>query len=79
MANAPDKPFNDLPLLPPPSERIESITILKQESKAAVALAELKGLAKTLPNQGILINAIVLKEAQASSEMENIITTHDKL
>lgn len=79
MAIAPDKPFNNLPLLPPPSERIESITVLKQESRAAVALAELKGLAKTLPNQGILINAIVLKEAQASSEVENIITTHDKL
>lgn len=42
-------------------------------------MAELKGLARTLPNQGILINAIVLKEAQASSEVENIITTHDKL
>ncbi|WP_320002390.1 Fic family protein [Shiella aurantiaca] len=75
----PSKPFNDLPLLPPPLEKVEAIQILKQESKAAVALAELKGLARTLPNQGILINAIVLKEAQASSEVENIITTHDKL
>ncbi|MDO6390061.1 Fic/DOC family N-terminal domain-containing protein [Pontibacter sp. BT731] len=36
-------------------------------------------MARTLPNQGILINAIVLKEAKASSEVENIITTHDKL
>jgi Fic family protein len=79
MSIAPDKPYNQLPLLPPSLERIESIAILKQESKAAVALAELKGLAKTLPNQGILLNAIVLKEAQASSEVENIITTHDKL
>lgn len=42
-------------------------------------MAELKGLARTLPNQSILINAIVLKEAQASSDVENIITTHDKL
>ena len=75
----PSKPLNDLPLLPPPVEKVETIQILKQESKAAVALAELKGLARTLPNQGILINAIVLKEAQASSEVENIITTHDKL
>lgn len=73
------KPFNDLPHLPPPLENVETIKILKQESKAAVALAELKGLARTLPNQGILINAIVLKEAQASSEVENIITTHDRL
>ncbi|WP_066837226.1 Fic family protein [Rufibacter ruber] len=75
----PDQPYNQLPLLPPTLEEIESIAILKQESKAAVAVAELKGLARTLPNQGILINAIVLKEAQASSEIENIITTHDKL
>jgi Fic family protein len=75
----PSRPLNDLPLLPPPVEKVETIHILKQESKAAVALAELKGLARTLPNQGILINAIVLKEAQASSEIENIITTHDKL
>lgn len=75
----PSKPLNDLPLLPPPVEKVETIQILKQESKAAVALAELKGLARTLPNQGILINALVLKEAQASSEVENIITTHDKL
>ncbi len=75
----PLQPFNDLPHLPPPVEKVETIQILKQESKAAVALAELKGLARTLPNQGILINAIVLKEAQASSEVENIITTHDKL
>jgi len=65
------KPYNDLPLLPPKRERIETIAILKQESKAAVALAELKGLAKTLPNQHILINSIVLKEAKASSEIEN--------
>ena len=52
---------------------------ISTESKAAVALAELKGLAKTLPNQSILINGIVLKEAKASSEIENVITTHDKL
>jgi len=75
----PDKPYNDLPFLPPERKRVETIPILRQESKAAVALAELKGLAKTLPNQNILINSIVLKEAKASSEIENVITTHDKL
>ena len=47
--------------------------------KSSVALAELKGLANTLPNQNILLNAIILKEARASSEIENVITTHDKL
>ena len=75
----PKQPYNQLPLLPPDRASIETIPVLKQESKAAVALAELKGLANTLPNRSILINAIVLKEAQASSEVENIITTHDKL
>jgi len=44
----PSKPLNDLPLLPPPVEKVETIQILKQESKAAVALAELKGLAREL-------------------------------
>lgn len=75
----PNKPYNDLPMLPPKRDKVETIAILKQESKAAVALAELKGVAKTLPNQSILINSIVLKEAKASSEIENIITTHDNL
>ncbi len=74
----PTKAFNKLPLLPP-NRKVETIKILRQESKSAVALGELKGLAKTLPNPNILINAIVLKEAKASSEIENVITTQDKL
>jgi Fic family protein len=79
MAIKKDKAFNNLPLLPPKRSSIETIKVLKQVSKSAVALAELKGLAKTLPNPTILINAVVLKEAQASSEIENVITTQDKL
>jgi Fic family protein len=79
MVAKPDKAFNALPKLPPKQSLVETITILKQESKSAVALAELKGLAKTLPNSNILINAVILKEAQASSEIENVITTQDKL
>ncbi len=75
----PDKPYNDLPLLPPKREKVETIPILRQESKAAAALAQLKGVATRLPNQSILINGIVIKEAKASSEIENVITTHDKL
>jgi len=75
----PAKPYNTLPLLPPDRKKIETVPVLRQESKAAVALAELKGLAKTLPNPSILVNSIVLKEAKASSEIENVITTHDKL
>ncbi|MEI6766047.1 MAG: Fic family protein [Bacteroidota bacterium] len=73
------KPFNELPFLPPKDVTLETIDILRQESKAAVALAELKGLARTLPNPSILLNAVVLKEARASSEIENVITTHDKI
>lgn len=74
-----DQPYNQLPHLPPPLELIETIDILRQESRAASALAELKGLSRLLPNPAILINALVLKEAKASSEIENIITTNDEL
>jgi Fic family protein len=79
MATKSNKAFNDLPLLPPKEFLVETISILKQESKSAVALAELKGLTKTLPNPNILINAVILKEAQASSGIENVITTQDQL
>ncbi|MDZ7613664.1 MAG: Fic/DOC family N-terminal domain-containing protein [Flavobacteriaceae bacterium] len=74
-----NKAFNNLPILPPKQSLVETIAILKQESKSAVALAELKGLTNTLPNPSILINAVILKEAQASSGIENVITTQDKL
>jgi len=72
------KPYNDLPLLPP-SKNIETKAILKKAISAGRALAELKGLGATIPNQAILVNSIILQEAKASSEVENIITTHDAL
>jgi Fic family protein len=74
-----DLPFNELPLLPPAKELIESVVILKQLVKSSVALAELKGIVHILPNPEILLNAVILKEARASSEIENVITTQDKL
>ena len=74
-----DKPFNKLPFLPPSREKIESLPVMKQLVKSSVSLAELKGLANTLPNPDILLNAVILKEARASSEIENVITTQDKL
>lgn len=74
MASKSNKSFNDLPLIPPKESLVETISILKQESKSAVALAELKGLTNTLPNPNILINTVILKEAQASSGIENVIT-----
>ena len=74
-----NEPNINLPLLPPKSSLIETISILKQENKAVSAIAELKGIANIIPNQAILINAIVLQEAKDSSEIENIITTQDDL
>ena len=67
-----------LPLLPPLQE-LETIAILKQLSQSHRYLAELKGTAKTIPNESILINTLTLQEAKDSSEIENIITTHDDL
>src|ERR1039458_9632924 len=74
-----EKPFNDLPLLPPVKGKIETVKVLRQLVKSSVALTELKGIAKILPNPNILLNAVILKEARASSEIENVITTQDKL
>lgn len=72
-------PHFKLESLPPPREKVETIKILRQTNKSTAALAELKGIAKTIPNQAMLINAIVLQEAKDSSEIENIITTQDEL
>ena len=58
---------------------LETKTILKQLSLASRALAELKGVAKTIPNENILLNTLVLQEAKDSSEIENIVTTQDDL
>lgn len=71
-------PNTPLPPLPPTSE-IETPTVLKALIQAHRHLAELKGVARTIPNEGILIATLALQEAQSSSEIENIITTQDKL
>ncbi|MCX7146320.1 MAG: Fic family protein [Sulfuritalea sp.] len=73
-----DQPYNDLPPLPPAAE-LETRPVLKQCIVARAALAELKQAAELIPNQGVLINALPLLEAQASSEIENIVTTTDRL
>jgi Fic family protein len=72
-------PYYQLDKLPPQRVKVETIEILRQANKSTAALAELKGIAKTIPNQAMLINAIVLQEAKDSSEIENIITTQDEL
>lgn len=78
MVFNPAIPYNSLPLLPPEAE-IETKAVLKRVVAAGRALAELKGLGAIIPNQSILVNSIVLQEAKASSEIENIITTNDSL
>ncbi|KAA3639534.1 MAG: Fic family protein [Bacteroidetes bacterium] len=72
-------PYNKLEKLPPLRGQVETIRILRQTNQATAALAELKGIAMTIPNQAMLINAIVLQEAKDSSEIENIVTTQDDL
>ena len=67
-----------LSLLPPDAE-LETRAVLKALAPAHRYLAELKGLAATIPNEHILINTLALQEAKDSSEIENIITTHDEL
>ena len=74
----PEAPYNELPLLPPTAD-LETKAILKQCITARAALAELKQAAELIPNQGMLINTVPLLEAQASSEIENIVTTTDRL
>jgi Fic family protein len=59
--------------------RFDTAPILKRLAIASRNLAELKGVAAVIPNQGILINTLGLQEAKDSSEIENIVTTHDDL
>lgn len=74
----PRRPYNDLPELPPAAD-IETKRLLKACIEARAALAELKSAGDLIPNQAVLINTIPLLEAQASSEIENIVTTSDAL
>ncbi len=67
-----------LPTLPLKID-LETVPVLKALGVANRALAELKGQAETIPNQAILIDTLALQEAKASSEIENIVTTHDEL
>lgn len=73
-----NQPYNDLPPLPP-VVAVETPAVLKKAISASRALAELKGMAERMPNQAMLIDSLVLQEARASSEIENILTTNDEL
>jgi Fic family protein len=68
------------PTLPLPDiTRLETRAVLKKTAEAHRYLAELKGVAASIPNEAILINTLSLQEAKDSSEIENIVTTHDEL
>jgi len=76
----PTTPNNNLPSLQRLNPaQFETAAILKKLVSAHRHLAELKGLAQTMPNPGILVNSLGLQEAKDSSEIENIVTTHDEL
>lgn len=67
-----------IPTLPLPYD-LETVAVLKQLGKANRKLAELKGIARTIPNENILISTLTLQEARDSSAVENIVTTQDDL
>lgn len=68
-----------IPVMPPPGVDFDAPDLLKALARAHRHLAELKGCAKSIPNQGILINTLALQEAKASSEIESYVTTQDEL
>ena len=70
-----DRMLNKLPI----EKDIETKRVLKKLASAHRALAELKGVVSTIPNENILINTLGLQEAKDSSAIENIITTHDDI
>ncbi len=72
------KPYNALPPLPPVAE-LETVPVLRALTRASRALAELKGLSEAMPNAKLLVDALMLQETQASSSIENVVTTQDEL
>ena len=72
------QPFNALPQLPPKIE-LETRAVLKACITARAAVAELKQAANLIPNQAMLVNTLPMLESQASTAIENIVTTTDKL
>lgn len=62
-----------------PAELVETRKVLKKLKETRAALAELKGVTPTIPNEQILIDTLSLQEAKDSSAIENIVTTHDEI
>jgi len=71
-------PGHPIPNVPPAGD-LETVPVLKALNQASRALATLKGQARSIPNQGILIDTLALQEAKVSSEIENVVTTQDEL
>ena len=67
----------NLPL--PWEDQLETRPVLKKLTFAHRHLAELKGVVRSIPNETILLSTLALQEAKDSSEVENIVTTHDDL
>ena len=81
MSEIQDKHLSEtytIPTLPLPYD-LETKEVLKQVNRANRKLAELKGVAQTIPNERILISSLTLQEAKDSSAVENIVTTQDDL
>lgn len=74
----PKRPFNNLPNLPP-AEDVETKTVLRHCIEARIALEELRVSSNLIPNPSVIIKSIPILEAQASSEIENIVSTTDRL
>ncbi|MBD3299761.1 MAG: Fic family protein [Candidatus Moranbacteria bacterium] len=68
------KPYNRLPLLPP-RVNFDDVKLLKLVNRANMALSELNGSSRLLPDQFLLISPLVIKEGVASNKIENINTT----
>ncbi|WP_213992561.1 Fic family protein [Sodalis sp. dw_96] len=75
----PETPHNELPILPPELERVETRSVLKACISARAAIAELKTAGELIPDQGLLISILPMLEAKDSSRIENIVTTSDRL
>lgn len=78
MWSQPERPYQQLPALPPAVE-VETPPVLKKVIAASRTLASLDAACRRLPDPTMLINSVPLLEAQASSEIENIVTTNDEL
>lgn len=78
MTFDPETPYNDLPQLPPAAE-LETPAIMRRCADARAALAALNQATALIPNPAMLINTLPILEARDSSEIENIVTTADKL